>query len=134
MIDRLTDLLIAAKREGSEHAQAEYLVNEGVVIPPCKIGSTVYVITTKRPCFACGFCTDFCHKDCTFSDRHDLAVKRAVVSSIEIAEKCEVHMVIEGNETVQEYKYTCWFEDFGETVFNTEKQAEIKLKEGTLNG
>lgn len=134
MIDKLTDLLVAAKREGSERAQAEYLINEGIVIPPCKIGSIVYVITIKRPCSACGFCTDFCHKDCTFSDRHDLVVKRAIVSSIEIAERCEVHMVIEGDETVREYKYICRFEDFGKTVFKTEEQANIKLKEGALNG
>lgn len=48
MRDGLIDLLIEAKREGSETAQADYLIANGVILPPCKVGDKVYLVCRNR--------------------------------------------------------------------------------------
>lgn len=42
MRDRLIELLMEAKREGSEPYQADYLLENGIIVPPVKVGDTVY--------------------------------------------------------------------------------------------
>ena len=114
---------------------ADHLLANGVIVPPCKVGDVVYVITVKRPCYACTLCTDFCHKNCSFNDKNKLVIKIARVCGITIDGKInKVHLDIDKSKICHSYKYTCWFEDFGKTVFLTKKEAEAKLKEGVING
>ena len=46
--ERLIDLMIEAKRTDSETGSfseylADYLLEHGVIVPPCKVGDTVYI-------------------------------------------------------------------------------------------
>lgn len=50
--ERLIDLMIEAKRTDPETGSftdylAEYLLEHGVIIPPCKVGDTVYSIEMR---------------------------------------------------------------------------------------
>ena len=113
---------------------ADYLLANGVIVPPCKVGDIVYVITVKRPCYACVLCTDFCHKSCSFDDRNKLEIKIARVCGIEKnGEINKVHLEIDKSKICHSYEYTCWFQDFGKTVFITKEEAEEKLKEREQN-
>lgn len=54
--ERLIELVEEAKEEYagdvSDHTETEYIVecllNNGVIVPPCKVGQTVYVITLDK--------------------------------------------------------------------------------------
>ena len=50
MRERLIELLLKLPMGKSEsEVTADYLLENGVVVPPCKVGSNVYMIVTKRP-------------------------------------------------------------------------------------
>lgn len=119
--------------EFAEHL-ADYLLANGVIVPPCKVGQTAYVITVKRPCYACKMCTDFCHKDCPFDDKNNLVIKTAKVKGIKIAEINKVCLEIDSSKFCFSYEYTFWLDDIGKTVFLTKEEAEEKLKELNKNG
>lgn len=108
---------------------ADYLTKNGVIVPPCKVGDEVYIITIKQPCYACKFCTDFCHKSCHINDKAKQVVKRAKVCSIELGAINKICAEIEETKIASSYKYTCWFEDFGEILFLTREEAGKALKE-----
>ena len=131
MKDRLIELIQQSVRGCARNWAeiiADYLLANGVIVPPCKVGDTVYIITTKQPCYACNYCTDFCHKSCHIKDKEKYVVKRARVCSIELGSINEIHIEIEETKIARAYKYTCWFEDFGKIVFLTRKAAEQALK------
>ena len=71
-----------------------------------------------------------CHKSCRIDDKAKNVVKRARVCSIELGEINKIYTEIEKTKIASAYKYTCWFEDFGETVFPTREAAEQALKGG----
>lgn len=103
---------------------------EQIIVPPCKVGDTVYVITEKRPCYACRYCTDFCHKYCTFVDKTELLVKKATVYSVCFNESNDIiHIEIEESKDLIGYCLTYDFNDFGKTVFLTKQEAEKALAE-----
>lgn len=134
MRDRLIELLyyqifpLFFERHRIEY-YADLLLENGVILPPCKVGDTVYVITIKTPCHACMFCTDFCHKTCNIDDRNDYVVKKATVYSISFGEIDRMCLSIEESKTTYKYTQTYWFDDLGKTVFLTRKEAEAKIKE-----
>lgn len=106
------------------------LLAHGVIVLPCKVGDTVYVITTKHPCYACPACTEFCHRDCHFDDKTKLVVKKATVDSICLLERAnEIHVEIEATKNLYGYSSTYYFNDFGKTVFLTKELAEKALAE-----
>ena len=106
------------------------LLANGVIVPPCKVGDVVYVLATKHPCYACGFCGEFCHKDCRIKDRTKLVVKKATVCSIYTREDVqEIHIEFEPSELLRAYMSTCYFDDFGKILFLTREEAEQALKE-----
>ena len=85
MRDRLIELLrdtfnytkgVCIDFDEAVKINADHLLANGVVVPPCKVGDTVYLITIKRPCYACLLCTDFCHKYCTFDDKNKYICKK----------------------------------------------------------
>ena len=106
------------------------MINKGIIVPPCKVGQTVYVITDKHPCHACKKQWDFCHKDCTIKDKTLKVVKKAKVIDIYY---CSLHgeITVEVNEKNKNlYSYKCSFDwnRFGATVFFTKEEAEKALR------
>lgn len=142
MGDRLIELIRKGKKEFTKSDEtyietflADYLLKNGVIVPPCKVGDIVYVITTKRPCYACVLCSDFCHKNCSFDDKNKLVIKIARACDIESNGKINrVLLEIDKSKICHSYEYTCWFQDFGKTVFLTKEEAEKALKEREGNG
>ena len=113
MRDRLIELIKAGKKEFTksdvtyiENYLADYLLANGVIVPPCKVGDTVYRLTmslhTKR-----------------------IAIKETEVERIAIcSDKVQVYC--------KGYAHSPTI--FGKTVFLTKEQAEQALKEREGNG
>ena len=81
---------------------ADYLLANGVIVPPCKVGDVVY-------CLIQGF-----------DNPLKANVKRIVIQESGVVLSCSVLGYFG-----QSYMAT----DFGKTVFLTEEEAEAKLKE-----
>ena len=134
--DRLIELLrtvdnMRLMRKGFTEC-ADYLLANGVIVPPCKVGDIVYQIKYCR----CGNPECFEMKHCYKKD-----TKRTpkVIDSIMIVQK--------GKRLVAPYKFEwkpigtiCyriiqkpfkleWLTEIGKTVFLTKEEAEEKLKE-----
>ena len=125
--DRLIELLSATHTETDNYKEqarlhdeyiADYLLANGVIAPPCKVGDTVYI--KNRPliisflhienevyyvvqfdCDDCGDCP-FYEDEVSFEGEHD----------------CKTNGYIQFTE-----------KDIGKTVFLTKEEAEEKLKE-----
>lgn len=136
MKDRLEKLLNQAFEHLLETGEpfsrknyADLLISYGVIVPPCKMGQTVYVITEKHPCYACKWCGDFCHKDCHIKDKHKLVVKEAKVFYFLFQEMHkEMRLEVKGTEHLQMHFLHFDFDNFGKTVFLTREEAEQALK------
>lgn len=109
---------------------ADYLLSNGVIVLPCKIGDVVYVIDNKLPCYACTFCTDFCHTGCPFPDRLKKVVKKAIVKEILISQHTAIRILVEVPETdgIRSYNLHYLSTDFDKTIFFSEEEAERELK------
>lgn len=134
MRDRLIDILSKPihPKEGVNLAEvvADYLLDNGVIVPPCKVGDTVYVIAEKHPCYACYFADDFCHKNCSIKDKTKLVVKEATVRAIYICEGAkEIHVEFERRKWLIGYMSTCGFDDYGKIIFHAKEEAEKALAE-----
>lgn len=113
MRDRLVELLQEYTDNnnggGSNHGRANYLIENGMIVPPCKVGETVYCIVPV----GC-----------------KLSVEKGFVREFRITEEkvcanivdCEYIKFANLNINVS-------YDDFGKTVFLTKEQAEQKLKE-----
>lgn len=126
MRDRLEQMVIDAEIKWQNSTRsfsqvcADHLIENGVIVPPCKVGDTVYI--KNRPLiisflhieennisfviqFDCGNCDTcpFYEDDVSFEGEHD----------------CKTMGYIEFTE-----------EDIGKTVFLTREEAEQKLKGG----
>ena len=104
--DRLIELL--KKADDSTWGQtyetyADYLLANGVIVPPCKVGDTVYDI-------------------CTIFDESTLKSKTIIKPRI-IDFVSKVGFIIESKGLVIGEK------DFGKTVFLTKEEADKKLEE-----
>lgn len=94
------------------NALADHLLANGVIVPPCKVGQTVYVPDKK-------------------------SVQEYTVHAVECDEK---HLTIKCHSWLAEregllHKHTAYFDldDFGKTVFLTRKDAERALAERKNN-
>lgn len=94
------------------------LLANGVIVPPCKVGDTVYKIT-----HLCG---------------GETIIVKGTVIEITMTEKspkskkvdCRFYFWADGEEfTRRMYSIWCWWFDIGETVFLTKEEAKAKLKE-----
>ena len=86
--------------------EAEYLIDEyGVIVPPCKVGDTLYVISQMK-------------------DKRILPfVNKYEVTFIQVGKrKCKVYHEKDG--FIKIFKQ----DDFGKTVFLSEEQANKKIK------
>lgn len=104
MKERLIELLNQEQSRYSEDI-ADYLLENGVIVLPCKVGDTVYKIvddcTYGDDCYTKRMC-----KTCDFRDLH---IEPEILSRI--------------SDIVQRLS------DFGKTVFLTNDEAEKALKE-----
>lgn len=93
---------------------ADYLLENGVVVPPCKVGQTIYY-------------------HFQFSNKRILPfVQRAKVKQIfcldtKMKFKIEVELIDAKEKGIMKFFN---FDDFGKTVFLTREEAEAKLKGG----
>ena len=86
---------------------ADYLLANGVIVPPCKVGDTVYVI------------------DVVDVKEH---IKKKTVCGFEI----DLMFAVKTWDTMGR-RYFYYFEQFGKTVFLTREEAERALKEREQN-
>ena len=87
--------------------QVDYLLANGVILPPCKVGDKVYKITRNKV------------KEC-----------EVVFIGISADEKCSYFNFVENYaDGTFKQSYSMVFEVIGKTVFLTKEKAEEKLKE-----
>ena len=90
----------------------DYLLDNGVIVPPVKVGNTVYVINREgKP------------QEMKF-DRVDLRCSCTRENYCGLCTRC---MDKEGN--ICQYRFNNDFSDFGKDVFLTREEAEKALKE-----
>ena len=89
---------------------ADHLIENGVVVPPCKVGDHIYYNFSKNASLPFG------------ANRTRALLVRAIAST-EDKKGWFVRTSFEG--IIHDFK----FSDFGKTVFLTKEQAEQKLKE-----
>ncbi len=105
---------------------AYYLLEKGVIVPPCKVGDTVYVHDTNIWTDECCHCEHF--QIGGMGDPNECARTKSPFKHpdcIEISETIATKKNIYG-----------WFAfgEFGKTVFLTKEEAEQALKERKNNG
>lgn len=130
MRDRLIEIVDKAKEEYAndvtDHTETEYIVesllNNGVVVMPCKVGDTVYVLDDFVWSCDCEECEHY------EEGWYDSPSKCGKTRSCRKAPEC-----IEIVEITVTYKdilqYMNWG-DFGKTIFLSREEAEAKLQEG----
>lgn len=121
--ERLVELLLQTEtftadiaeyvRQQAEH-KAEYILADGWIRPPCKVGDIVHRVS-------------FVHKNVI-----PLKVEGFVCSLSSWKVHC-THLIPSWVGNQKEHLYIS-FSSFGKTVFPTIEEAEAKLKEGKKNG
>lgn len=131
MRDRLIELLfdIHQKKIPSMGEIADHLLSEGVIVPPCKVGDTLWKIE------------DVWHLDdrATWKYHYEKEVLEFMVRSISIScnskgvwiKKFRICEVKNGKTTARQRHFE--FEDFGKTVFLSREEAG-KALERSENG
>lgn len=107
--------------EWAEHF-ADYLLAEGVIVLPCKVGQTVYRIArlyNGEIMIAEGIVFEF-----------------AITHESSQNDKYRFYFLAKAdtNYTSRQYSKWCEFADFGKTVFLTREEAEKALAERSENG
>lgn len=114
MRDRLIELIQNSVNGCARHwaeVIADYLLANGVIVPPCKVGDKLFAISQMRD-----------KRILPFVNEHE-------ATSIKIGKrKCVVYHEKDG--FIKIFKQ----DDFGKTVFLTRKEAEQALKERLNNG
>ena len=123
MRDRLIELIDEAinDEETSYSNIADYLLANGVIVPPCKVGDTVYIHSIVIWADDCGKCEHF--RVGGMGDPHECARTRSPFKHPECT-------LIE-TEIATQRDILNWlaFDEFGNTVFLTKEEAERELKE-----
>ena len=120
MRERLIELILEGMRkyhtDGKQYLResiADYLLANGVIIPPCKVGDTVYVIPTKE-------------NGMSFIEPREITY---ILDSGRDKSYCSVDL----NYKLKGFKskdYSISEEMFDKTVFLTREEAEQALKGG----
>lgn len=140
--DRLIDLLYDVENARIDTI-ADYLLANGVIVPPCKVGDMVYQIKYCR----CGNPEAYEMKHC---HKKDTKKTPKVYGSIMLRQEGKrlKHNSYMFEKTQWEWKpigTICykiiqkpfkleWLTEIGKTVFLTKEEAEAKLKERVDNG
>ena len=123
--DRLIELLEDTAHEKSGMPSfgdiADYLLANGVIVPPCKVGDKIYwVIDNITDRNIKEFCIDY-------DEKTDMGICEFTVYGFMKREDNSLRICIEEIDY-----YTVFFlyeKDIGKTVFLTKEEAEEKLKE-----
>ena len=125
MKERLTELIYGSSdkilsipyisNDGAA-ALADYLLSEGVILPPCKVGQTVFRITklyNGETIIVEGYAFEF-----------------AITHESSESDKYRFYFWAKPDKShaSREYSIWCEFIDFGKTVFLTREEAEQALK------
>lgn len=94
-----------------EETMADYLLENGVIVPPCKVGDTVYEFFNVRG----------------FYDIIELVVENITVGIN--PQKCKLYCKLKQGES-RELFYS---DSFGKTLFFTKEEAEKELEEMKKN-
>ena len=115
---------------------SDHLIENGVIVPPCKVGETVYAITKKHPCYACRTVSDYCQRDChRFGNKTELVVKEGLVEAVLLfSNSNEMRIAIPTTKYLMRHYITKRLSDYGNTVFLTREEAEKALAERSENG
>ncbi len=100
---------------------ADHLIENGVIVPPCKVGDKVYCLCTLVD-------DDFC-EGCEFYYGGGMGDMPCCDATRHGERKKECIVVCEVVATEKEIYWWLYMNDFGKTVFLTKDQAEQKLKE-----
>lgn len=118
MRNRLVELLDIVIQPGEKTLGdiADYLLANGVIVPPCKVGQTVFKIVKL------------------YGDRKPIIVEGEVFEIALTHENCEIKkrfyfLEKGGNKIINRYSLWHDFDEVGKTVFFTKEEAEQKLKE-----
>ena len=115
MRDRLIELIQNAVNGCARHWAeiiADHLIANGVIVPPCKVGDTVYTVTLNTNTFTYG-------------------VHRGYIGCIDIRSIGEYIIIRHEGYDDEPYfeKIIGKFDDFGKNIFFTREDAEKALKE-----
>ena len=136
--DMAFDTIDGAKMPTETDYIIDYLLAKGVIVPPCKVGDKVYVITdcshimmyfdndylTGTEAIECPF-----EDVCNFTDCNDdnTQVLETYVNYMGIEDGCKWYFCCEHINRAND------FNEIGKTVFLTKEEAEQKLKEWEEN-
>lgn len=124
MRDRLIELLDIIIQPGKKTMGdiADHLLANGVIVPPCKVGDTVYKLQTHIWMNDCDWCEHF--RCGGFGDPHQCARTNSPYKHPDCTEIKEV--------VATQKNILLWiaYGEFGKTVFLTREEAERALKGG----
>lgn len=108
---------------GSNHGRADHLLANGVIVPPCKVGDTVYAIGASR--------IEECRVDeiCIYGNDNIVMTEHTCDYDCKGCPFSSWGQDYSGEYSCQgEYgTFSFNFEDFGKTVFLTKEEAEEAL-------
>ena len=97
---------------GCRERVTDYLLDNGVIVPPCKVGDTVYVLNREGEPQEMKF------------DSVDLRCTCTRENYCGLGTRCR-----DKESNICQYRFKNDFSDFGKTVFLTREEAEKALKE-----
>lgn len=103
---------------------ADYLLANGVIVPPCKIGDKVYYLANE--CDNCYEQDDYCYRDCK-KPKGYTKVNETVIKQFRIRGD-EFDGMTDTNALASTYSHDFYFRDIGKTVFLTREEAERALE------
>lgn len=103
----------------------DYLIAEGVIVPPCKIGQEVWYLTNA--CDGCKSMDDWCHKGCK-KPTGMTKIASGIVHKFDISGNGFNYIETYGKDDYY-HDYSFRFDSIGKTVFLTEKEAKKALAE-----
>ena len=95
-------------------ALANYLIANGVIVPPCKVGDMIYEINTKYP-------------KAPYVNRYIVIAFHVTSGKNILGHKKPSHAVV-GVDYLPSLSKRIYLEDFGKTVFLTKEEAEAELE------
>lgn len=112
-------------RKTANEFYADRLLAEGVIVPPCKVGDTVYILDGYVWAYECKDCPYF---EVGLYDEPHKCIKTKDGSKCFGCIKIKEYIVTQNDI----YSYLRW-DDFGKTVFLTREEAEKVLAERSGN-
>lgn len=129
LIEMIQDSVNGCARNWAEII-ADYLLKNGVIVPPCKVGDKVYYLATE--CDNCAEQEDYCYRGCK-KPKGYTKVNKTVIEQFRIRGD-QFDSMTDTKALASTYSHDFYFRDIGKTVFLTREEAERALKGGNLFG